>query len=220
VVSSVNTEQARFNMIEQQIRPADVLDQRVLKLISSMPREDFVPESHYNLAFIDANVPLDHGQIMMTPILEAKLLQALNVQTQDTVLEIGTGSGYLTALLAKLAKQVVSVDIFADLSAKAAEKLAKHGIQNVTLEVGDAASGWGSTAYDVIAITGSLPVLPEIFKQSLNIGGRLFTIVGDAPSMECSLFTRMNENEWTEEVLFETDIKSLINAQQPQRFVF
>lgn len=220
-VNSVNTEQARFNMIEQQIRPAEVLDQRVLDAISSTPREDFVPEEYKNLSFADTNIPLGHDQVMMTPILEAKLLQALNVQSTDTVLEIGTGSGFLTAVLAKLAKQVQSVEIYEDLSAQAAAKLEKQGINNVTLEVGDAASGWGNdTTYDVIAITGSLPVLPENLKHSLKVGGRLYAIVGDNPVMEGILIARVSENEWSEECLQETDIASLVNAQQPQRFVF
>jgi protein-L-isoaspartate(D-aspartate) O-methyltransferase len=219
--NAVDIEQARFNMIEQQIRPAEVLDQRVVDVILNTPREDFVPENYKNLAFADTNIPLGHDQALMTPILEAKLLQALNVQPADIVLEIGTGSGYLTALLAKLAKQVQSVEIYEDLSTQAAAKLEKHGINNVTLEVGDAASGWGDdAAYDVIAITGSLPVLPESFKRSLKVGGRLFAIVGDNPVMESKLIVRINEDEWSEECLQETDIATLINAQQPQRFVF
>ncbi len=218
-MSEMNLDQARLNMIEQQIRPWEVLDQRVLDLLTTVPREDFVPEAYRLLAFADMNIPLGNGQVMMPPRVEARILQALNVQEDETVLEIGTGSGYVTALLASLAKQVISVDINADMTRQAGDKLAAHGITNVTLETGDGAHGWNTHApYDAIVITGSLPILPATFKQALKVDGRLLAIIGDAPAMEVVLITRVGEMEWAEEALFETDLPALINAPQPERF--
>ena len=218
-MSEMNLDQARFNMIEQQIRPWEVLDQRVLDLLSTVPREDFVPEAYRNLAFADINIPLGEGQVMMAPKVEARILQALNLQDDETVLEVGTGSGYVTALLANLAKQVISVDINPDMTRQAGEKLVAHGISNVTLETGDAARGWDAHApYDVIVITGSLPLLSDNFKQALRVGGRLLAIVGDSPAMGVQLITRVGNAEWAQETLFETDLPALINAPQPERF--
>lgn len=216
-----NLEQARFNMIEQQIRPWEVLDPRVLALLAQLPREEFVPPTHHNLAFADTELSLGHGQVMLSPRMEARLLQTLDVQPLDTVLEIGTGGAYLTALLARSAQHVHSVDIFADFIASAGEKLAAHGITNVTLAAGDAAAGWAPHApYDVIAVTGSLPLFTEQFQQQLCVGGRLFMVVGQAPSMEALLITRLGPAEWARESLFETDIPPLINAPVAQGFVF
>lgn len=206
--------------MEQQIRPTDVLDQRVLDAISSTPREEFVPEKYQNLAYADIEVPLAHEQCMLTPIAEAKILQVLNIQPGDSVLEVGTGNGYLTAVISKLASRVESVEYYEDISDIARANLQKQGITNVALEVGDAAAGWDKNApYDVIAITGSMPVLPDSFKHALKIGGRLFAIVGDSPVMECRLITRVSEQEWSEESLMETDVCCLVNVIQPQRFV-
>lgn len=220
-MSEVNLQQARHNMVVQQIRPWEVLDQRVLDLIESMPREDFVPLGYHNLAYADINIPLGHHEVMMPPRVEARMLQALNIQPHETVLEIGTGSGFVTALLAKLARHVYSVDIHQEFITAAAQKLMAHDIVNVTLEAGDAAHGWPNhSQVDVIAITGSLPVLPEAFEQSLKPGGRLFAIVGDSPAMEAILVTRLSENEFRRETLFETDLPALRNARQPDRFVF
>jgi protein-L-isoaspartate(D-aspartate) O-methyltransferase len=219
-MSDVNLQQARHNMIQQQIRPWDVLDQRVLDLLDKMPREDFVPEAYRNVAYADIAIPLGHAEVMLPPRVEARMLQALNIQPHETVLEIGTGSGYVTALLAKLARHVYSVDIHPKFIEAAALKLAAHGIVNVTLETGDAARGWTNYGQlDVIAITGSLPILPDTFPQSLKVGGRLFAIVGDAPAMEAMLITRLSEHEFRRENLFETDIPVLRNAAQPNRFV-
>jgi protein-L-isoaspartate(D-aspartate) O-methyltransferase len=219
--SVMNFEQARFNMIEQQIRPAEVLDQKVLDVIASTPRENFVPPQYRNLAFADVCIPLGHGQVMLTPILEGRMLQALGVRTTDVVLEVGTGSGYTTALLAKLGRRVTSVEINADLLRAAQLNLNVHNFNNVTLEIGDAGRDWESGApYDVIAITGSLPLMPDAYKNRLKVGGRMFVIVGDAPVMECLLVTRLGDNEWTQEALLETDIPALVNAPQPQRFEF
>lgn len=216
-----DAEQARFNMIEQQIRPAEVLDQRVLSVISDTPREAFVAANYQELAFSDLNVPLPNGQLMMKPIMEARLLQALNIQASDSILEIGTGSGYFTALLAKLGGKVQSVEIDAAIMATAQQRLDAQGISNVTLTHGDAAQGSNqSGTVDVIAITGSLPILPESFQQQLNIGGRMVAIVGQAPVMQVLLITRIDETQWSTECLYETDFPALINAEQPQAFVF
>jgi protein-L-isoaspartate(D-aspartate) O-methyltransferase len=220
MMSEVNLEQARANMVLQQIRPWEVLDQRVLDLLEELPREDFVPEAYRKLAYADIAIPLGHAEVMMPPRLEARMLQALNIQPTETVLEIGTGSGFCTALLAKLGRHVFSVDIHPEFTAAAAQRLASHEIINVTLETGDAARGWASCGQvDVIALTGSLPILPEVFEQSLQPGGRLFAIVGDAPAMEAILITRLSEDEFRRETLFETDLPALRNAQQPNRFV-
>jgi len=219
-MNAMNYEQARFNMIEQQIRPWDVLDQRVLDLIARVPREDFVPENCRGIAFTDMNTPLGRNEVMMAPKLEARMIQALDVRPSDKALEVGTGSGYVTALLANLARHVYSVDIIPEFKTEAQKKLAEHSLSNVTLEVGDAACGWDRHGpYDVIAITGSMPMLPESFQQSLSIGGRLFAIVGDSPVMEAVLITRVGEDEWSKESLFETDLPPLMNAPEPQRFV-
>ena len=219
-MSDMNLENARFNMIEQQIRPWEVLDQHVLDLLSKLPREDFVPERYHKLAYMDTTIPLGNDQVMMPPRVEARILQALNIQADETVLEVGTGSGYVTALLASLGDHVYSVDINAEMTRTAGDKLADHGISNVTLETGDAARGWDAHApYDVIVVTGSLPLLPANFKQALKVGGRLVAVVGDSPVMEVVLITREGESEWAQETLFETDLPALINAPEPERFI-
>jgi protein-L-isoaspartate(D-aspartate) O-methyltransferase len=216
-----DSEKARFNMIEQQIRPAEVLDQRVLEVIANTPREAFVSPSYRELAFSDLNVPLPNGQLMMKPIMEARLLQALDIQPADSILEIGTGSGYFTALLAKLGDKVQSVEIDAAIMASAQEKLDTQGIDNVTLIHGDAARGWDQSGpFDVIAITGSLPILPDSFQQQLTIGGRMVAIVGQSPVMQVQLITRIDDTQFSTECLYETDFPALINAEQPQAFVF
>jgi len=214
-------EQARFNMIEQQIRPAEVLDPTVLSIIADVPRENFVPAEYQQLAYSDTNIPLANAQAMMSPIQEARLLQALNVQPDDDILEIGTGSGYPTALLAKLGKHVTSVEIDQQLSSSAAQKLRQQNITNVSLEVGDSCKGWSAKApYDVIAVTGSLPVMCADLKQQLKKGGRLFVIVGTEPAMSAMLITRISDDQWSEEGLFETVIPPLLNAEKPSEFVF
>ena len=214
-------EQARFNMIEQQIRTWDVLDQRVLDVMNSVPREQFVPEHYRSLAFADTNIPLGHDQVMMAPKLEGRLLQALAITPDDSVLEIGTGSGYLTACLARLGKQVTSIDITADFTTAAAAKLEAQGISNITLETLDAAEGIESEKrYDVIAVTGSLPLLQQQFQKNLAVGGRLFIITGSLPIMEANLITRVDEHNWDSECLLETCIPPLLNASKPQDFIF
>lgn len=214
-------EQAKFNMIEQQIRPWDVLDQTVLDTVARIPRDAFVDAQYRRLAYADTAIPLAHDQVMMHPIIEARMIQALQITGTDTALEVGTGSGYVTALLAHLCHHVVSVDIFADFCQHAEQCLHKFGLHNIQFETGDAARGWNSQRlYDVIAITGSLPVMPQAYKQALNRGGRLFAVIGEAPVMEAVLIQRVGENEWTQESLFETELPMLINAELPDRFNF
>ena len=220
-MNQTEIEQARFNMIEQQIRTWDVLDQRVLDVMNSIPREQFVPENCRALAFADTNIPLGHEQVMMAPKLEGRLLQALAIKPDDSVLEIGTGSGYLTACLAALAQHVTSIDIMADFTAAAGAKLDELTINNVTLETADAAEGIaGDKRYDAIAVTGSVPLLQQQFQKNLSIGGRLFIITGSLPIMEANLITRVDENNWSSECLLETCIPPLLNVIRPQTFIF
>ena len=217
----MDIEKARFNMVEQQIRPWDVLDQGVLDLLFKIRREEFVPQVYEALAFVDMEIPLGQGEVMLSPKLEARILQEVAVKKTDKVLEVGTGSGYMTALLAHEALHVHSVEIIPEFKMQAEQKLKAHGIVNASLETGDAARGWGRHGpYDVIVLTGSVPVLPEAFQQSLNVGGRLFAVVGDAPVMEARLITCIAEGVYHAVELFETCIPLLKNAEQPQRFVF
>ena len=216
----MNLEQARFNMIEQQIRPWDVLDPKVLELLKAVRREQFVPADSKGLAFADVEIPLGHGVTMWQPKVEARAVQALALQPSDSVLEIGTGSGYLTALLARLSAQVTSVEIEPELSSIASRNLATHNINNVTLQVGDASHSWGEAEYDAIVLTASVPMVPEAYKQQLKVGGRLFAIVGDAPAMHAQQVTRTGADSFDSKVLFETVVAPLRNATQPQRFVF
>lgn len=217
----LTNELARFNMIEQQVRTWEVLDPVVLDLLALVPREAFVAEAYQGLAFADIELPIGHGQTMLSPKLEGRILQALDIQKTDKVLEIGTGCGYFTALLASLAQQVVSVEINAELSQLAAKNLAQQKLTNVTLEVGDAASGWDVHApYNVIVYTGSLPIEPTGLRKNLAIGGSLFVVLGEAPVMQATLIRRVSETGYQQDVLFETCLPELINAKQPQRFEF
>ena len=219
--SQTDFEQARFNMIEQQVRTWEVLDQRVLDIMSRIPRENFVPEQYRSLAFADTNIPLGNKQVMMAPNVEGRLLQALNITPDDSILEIGTGSGYLTACLASLGKHVTSIDIAPGFTAMASSNLADQGISNITLETADVASGLANgEQYNVIAVTGSLPVLQQQFYENLKIGGRLFVITGNLPIMEALLITRVNQDNWSRECLFETCLPPLEHASKPQGFVF
>ncbi|MBX9629198.1 MAG: protein-L-isoaspartate O-methyltransferase [Burkholderiales bacterium] len=214
-------EVARANMVESQIRTWEVLDQRVLDLVLEVKRESFVPPAYRDLAFADMEIPLGHGEVMLAPKLEARLVQELGLNPTDRVLEIGTGSGYMTALLARLAAQVVSVEIVPDFSRAAAARLAENGIRNATLEVGDGALGWARSApYDAILVTGSLPMLPEDFPAQLAPGGRLIAVVGRAPIMTAQLVTCLAPGKITTVGLFETSIPPLKHAREPERFVF
>lgn len=221
----MNIEQARFNMVEQQIRTWDVLDQGVLDLLMVIKREDFVPPAYKSLAFADLEIPLgvpgDAGAVMLQPKVEARILQEIQVRKSDRVLEIGAGSGYMAALLGAKADQVFSVEIAPELARLAADNLRRAEVDNVTIEVGDGAHGWATHApYDVIVLSGSTPVLPEAFLKQLKIGGRLFAVVGEPPVMEAQLVSVMGEGAFQTVNLFETDIPPLKNAESRPRFVF
>ena len=213
-------EQARFNMIEQQIRTWDVLDQRVLDLLFAVRREDFVPPAYKTLAFADLELPLRNGGRMWTPKMEARVVQELMLKTGERVLEIGTGSGYLTALLASEAGDVTSVELDAATAAEARAKLARHGFAKVRVEVGDGARGFGGDTYDAIVLGGSTPLLPERFVEQLAPGGRLFAVVGEAPVMKARLVRVEAPGAAVTTDLFETVIPPLVNAVAPARFAF
>jgi protein-L-isoaspartate(D-aspartate) O-methyltransferase len=218
---NMNFEQARFNMVEQQIRPWEVLDSRVLAVLENIHREDFVPVRYRKLAFADLAIPLDCGQVMMRPKIEARMLQALDLAEGETVLEIGTGSGFVTACLAALANRVVSVEIFRELHEEAALKLKDKKIRNAELFIGDVMKGWQpEQAHDVVVVTGSVPDVPEQFLGWVNPGGRLFAITGESPAMEARLLKRLDATEWSGESLLETDLPRLINAEQAPEFEF
>lgn len=215
----MNFEQARLNMVEQQVRTWDVLDQRVLDALAGVPREHYVPDEYRRLAYADTAIPLPGGEVMMTPRVEARLLQALSPKAHERALEIGTGSGYLTALLARLAGHVVSVEIAAALHRTSHDNLLSQGVANITLANGDAARGWPAAApYDVIAVTGSVPVLEDDYQRQLAPGGRLFVVVGEVPAMEARLVTRTGDDEFACESLFETVLPALHGVAQPVRF--
>ena len=224
-MASMNFEQARFNMVEQQIRTWEVLDQDVLDLLYVVPREDFVPPAYRALAFTDMEIPIGQGKgtnaRMMPPKMEARIVQELGVKKSDRVLEVGTGSGYLAALLAHRAAHVHSVEINAQLAEFGRSNLARHGVENITLETGDAARGWSKHApFDVIVLTGSTPVLPQTVLDQLAPGGRLFAIVGDAPVMVAKVFTCTAPGMYASAELFDTVVAPLENAQRPSRFEF
>jgi protein-L-isoaspartate(D-aspartate) O-methyltransferase len=217
----MNIEQARFNMIEQQIRPWDVLDPDVLELLHVVKRENFVPAAHKALAFVDAEIPLPGGESMLMPKIEARLLQDVNLKKHENVLEIGAGSGYMAALLAHKGRHVTTVEISPELKALAEKNLADNGVTNVKVELGNGAQGWPSGApYDVIVVSGSLPVLPEALLQQLKVGGRLAVIIGQAPAMKAQLITRTGEAGYDTRTLFETSVKPLASAQAPSAFQF
>jgi protein-L-isoaspartate(D-aspartate) O-methyltransferase len=219
-MSTFDVERARFNMVEQQIRTWEVLDPEVLDLLFTVKREEYVPPAYRSLAFADLEIPLGDGQRMWTPKLEARVLQALAVQPGQHVLEIGTGSGYFTALLAARGARVTSVEIAAGRAAAARANLVRHGFERVRVEVGDGARGFGRDAYDVIVLTGSTPVLPDAFAAQLAAGGRLFAIVGEAPVMAARLERRDADGRTSAAILFETVVPPLVNAAQPERFAF
>lgn len=217
----MNLEQARANMVEQQIRPWEVLDQDVLDLLYVVPREEFVPEEHRALAFSELEIPIGEDERMWQPKLEARVLQDLALKKTDRALEVGTGSGYLTALLAHRAAQVFSVEIKPALAAFGRSNLERHGAENVTLELGDAARGWpGHAPYDVIVLTGSTPILPRGFVEQLAPGGRLFAVVGEPPVMTARIVVATPPGAWRSTDLFETVIAPLVNAERPPRFRF
>ncbi|MGH8667925.1 MAG: protein-L-isoaspartate O-methyltransferase family protein [Burkholderiales bacterium] len=217
----MNLEQARDNMVEQQIRTWEVLDQDVLGLLYVVPREAFVPEKHRALAFSDLQIPIGEGERMWEPKLEARVVQELKLRKTDKVLEVGTGSGYLTALLAHRAAHVVSVEIKPGLAQLGQRNLERHGADNVTLEPGDASHGWpGHAPYDTIVLTGSTPVLPPALQQQLAVGGRLFAVVGERPVMTAQLVTCTAPGAFHGVGLFETVIDPLVNAERRPQFRF
>lgn len=222
----MNLEQARTNMVEQQIRTWEVLDQDVLDLLYTVPREEFVPPSCRNLAFTDMEIPIGEGERMWAPKMEARVLQELSLRRSDRVLEIGTGSGYLTALLAHRAAHVTSVELKPALAAFGKANIARHGVDNVTLAAGDGARGLpaglpSGSSYDVIVLTGSVPALPRALLQPLAPGGRLFAVVGEEPVMTATVFSLPQHGAEPQAVeLFETVLAPLANCERPSRFAF
>ena len=213
-------ERARFNMVEQQIRPWEVLDRAVLDLMERAPRDAFVPKEYRRLAYADIAVPIGHGAAMLPPRVEGRLLQALRIGPEDRVLEIGTGSGFLTWLLARRAAHVTSIEIEPTLAERARANLAAHGVGNATVEVGDGRRGWGhGQRYDAIAVGGSIPVPEPAFEEQLEVDGRLFVVVGTVPAMEAMLVHRTGESEWVRESMFETVLPPLAGSEAPRRFV-
>ena len=217
----MNIEQARFNMIEQQIRPWNVLDTDILELLHVVKREHFVPAAYQNLAFADVEIPLPGGQAMFSPKIEARILEEIRVKKHETVLEIGTGSGYMAALLAHRGAKVTSVEINNENRVLAQKNLARAGIQNVTVVEGNGAEGWSNGApYDVIVISGALEVLPEALLKEVKVGGRIAAIVGQPPAMEFNIITRTGENAYSTVKVFETNVQYLSGAAAVSHFQF
>ena len=217
----MNLETARFNMVEQQIRPWEVLDADVQELLYAVKREAFVPARYSDLAFADVEMPVGHGASLPSPILAARALQMLKVRKSDKVLEIGSGSGYMAALLAQHGERVWSIEIVPELAKLARDNLSAQHIANVSVEQGDGSSGWpGQAPYNAIMVSGSLPSLPKELLSQLKLGGRLFAVVGIAPVMTAQLVTRLGEDSYSCESLYETELTPLRGAQQPERFQF
>lgn len=220
-MNSRQIESARRQMVEQQVRAWEVLDDRVLGVIAQVRRELFVPPAYRDVAFADVEIPLIAGQAaMLPPKVDGRILQALAVQEGDAVLDVGTGSGFLAACLARLAGGVQSIEIQAELTGRAQENVRASGIGGVRLETKDAMQLDDTDRYDAIAVTGSLPLYDTRFERALKIGGRLFVIVGEAPAMEAMLVRRVSGGEWVRESLFETVVAPLVNAPRPSSFVF
>ena len=218
-MSEMNFQQARHNMIEQQLRTWNILDTRVLDVVDTLARDQFVPEGYQNLAYADIQIPLGHGQKMLTPMMEAKILQVLDIQADEHIMEVGTGSGYTTACMAALGKQVTSIEIHPEILTQAQKNLAAAGITNITLQAADLAScSLSKGMFDAIAITGSIPFYNNELRENLNIGGRLFVVTGEEPRMEAKLITRSSENSWDEQVLFETNIPGLVGFEPRKDF--
>lgn len=216
----MNIEMARQQMIEQQVRAWEVFDPLVLDVLAEIPREQFVPQEFRVLAFSDTPIPIGYGQSMMTPTVEGRVLQALALDGTEKILEVGTGSGFLTACLARLGAHVSSIEIFESLSKRAGERLADAGIANVDLFCMDATAELPPGRFDAIAVTGSLHRFDPRFVEALNAGGRLFVVVGDPPVMDARLLRRTADSDWESESLFETSLEPLINAGPPPRFTF
>ncbi len=218
-MNSLNLEHARNNMIEQQLRPIDVHDNNVLNALQSVPREDYVPTEYRQLAYADMQIPLGAGETMLSPSIEGQLLQALDIQPDEDALVIGTGSGYLTAVISMLASRVTSVEVDSGLAEKAQQRLKQQGIENVSIVVGDATRGLDDYApYRVIAITGSVIKVPRLIMENMRVGGRLFAVTGIAPAMQAVLITRRESNTWETQHLFDTELAPLENGTQPTPF--
>jgi len=218
---TVNLQQAHSNMIEQQVRPSDVLNPQVLTALNSVKREAFVDGALAGLAYADTQLPIGFGQVMLSPVQEGRLLQALNVQSNETVLELGTGSGYFTALLATLADHVFSVELIPELSASAQQALTKAAISNVTLSLGDTSQAMDVTErFDVIVATAAFVTIPDDYLQALQIGGRMLAVVGEEPVMSVQIIHRISEREWQTETVSETVIPAMINAEPKAEFNF
>lgn len=216
----MNIDYARLQMVNQQVRGWNVYDEDVLAMLRTLPREDFVPPGYEALAFADTAIPLGHGESMMTPTIEGRLLQALGLRGNERVLEVGTGSGFMTACLAILAAHVTSVDIHADFIDGAAAKLAHADIDNVELLQMDATRELPGGRFDAIAVTGSIQTFDPRFVEALEDNGRLFVVVGDAPAMEAKLIERKSDNDWQTVALFETDLRPLVHGARPAEFSF
>lgn len=216
----MNTDIARQKMIEQQVRAWDVFDPDVLEVLSKVPREQFVPFGYEALAFADTEIPIGQGQSMMTPTVEGRVLQALDLDGTEKVLEIGSGNGFLTACLSRLAEQVTSLEIFEDLKKRAADNLADAGIDNVELLSMDATQELPDGKFDAIVVTGSLQTHDPRLVEALEVDGRLFVVIGDAPVMDALIVRKTGENAWASETLFETELTPLINGALPPQFIF
>lgn len=216
-----NLDSAHFNMLVQQVRPSDVLSPRVLNAMQEIDREKFVSPELSGLAYADTELPIGWGQVMLSPVLEGRFLQILDIQAQEKVLEIGTGNGYFTALLAKLAASVISVEIVPELTEIAQKNLQQAGIDNVTLMTGDAARGWPlDDRIDVIVATAAFTTVPDAYLHSLEVGGRMLAVVGKAPVMSVQIIRRVTEWEWRTETVLETVIPAMINAEPKPEFEF
>ncbi|MFJ1266996.1 protein-L-isoaspartate O-methyltransferase [Legionella lytica] len=212
---------ARTNMVKQQLRTGDVLEESILSLYDLIPRHEFVPEQYTQFAYSDMQIPLGHGQRMLTPLEEGVILQALELKGTETVLEVGTGSGFFTALLSKLCKQVISVDYYSEFTANAARKLKTHQCDNVELITGDACQGWLEKApYDIVIFTGALEKLTETHMLQVLPGGKLFAIEGKMPVMKGMLYQLDHQGNWQKSVILETGIPSLIDKLKPKEFTF
>ena len=214
-------ELARFNMIEQQIRTWDVLDPAVLQGLSALPREDFIPEAYKGLAFADIEVPIGEGQTMLSPKIEGRFLQALQLRAMDKVLQIGAGSGYFSALMAQFCQHVTAVEIDGELCKLAKANLKKHGIENVTVQKADGIKGLAKEApFDAIVLCGSCPVEPKHLREQLAVGGRMFVVLGKPPVMQATLIQRKSQDSYKLDVIFETQLAELVNAPQAVNFIF
>lgn len=212
---------ARENMVNNQIKTWDVFDPKILTLFADTARENFLPPEFQSLAYSDTALPLGNGHHMLPPREQARLLQALNIKDSDRALEIGTGTGYVTSMLSKLTHDLVTVDIDKHMSAEAERRLAKMNLRNIRFKVGDGSHGWTQDgSFDLIVLLGSVEKLPKEYHTQLNVGGRLFAIIGNEPAMEATLITRLSDQDWRREILFETVAPRLVNGEAPAQFVF